>query len=165
MTLPPMILPGRCSRMMLSAVTDLPHPDSPTMPCVSPGSSSKLTPSTALTMPSFVVKTVRRSWTSRRGCVKSGLRLETRVECVPNGVAEDIRCEHRGEDGDAGPDHQPERVEEVALRVGQHVAPARRRRLDAEAEEVESRLDQDDPPDVQAGRDDSHRQHVRHHGA
>src|SRR5438067_9963848 len=154
MTLPPRILPGRCSRMMLRAVTDLPHPDSPTMPSVSPGRSSKLMPSTALTMPSFVVKTVRRSWTSRRGCVKSELRLETRVECVPNGVAEDIRCEHRDKDRDAGPDHQPEGVEEVALRVGQHVAPAWCRRLDAEAEEVEGGLITVSLSDARVGRPD-----------
>ena len=50
--------------MMLNAVTDLPQPDSPTMPSVSPGFSSNETPSTALTVPSLVAKTVCRSWTS-----------------------------------------------------------------------------------------------------
>ena len=35
------------SRMIDSDVTDLPQPDSPTMPSVSPGASEKLTPSTA----------------------------------------------------------------------------------------------------------------------
>ena len=37
-------------------VTLLPDPDSPTMPRVSPLRSSKLTPSTAFTMPSSVLK-------------------------------------------------------------------------------------------------------------
>src|SRR5579864_8552244 len=159
-TLPPTILPGRCSRMMLSAVTDLPQPDSPTMPSVSPGFSSKETPSTALTMPSLVAKTVCRSWTSSRGAANWTSLLQARVEGVAGGVAEQVRGEHGDEDRHAGDDHEVDRVEEVALRVAEHVAPAGSRRLDAQAEEVERRLDEDDLPDAQAGRDDHHRQHV-----
>src|SRR5690348_15342447 len=158
-TLPPTILPGRCSRMMLSAVTDLPHPDSPTMPRVSPGFSSKETPSTALTMPSLVLKTVRRSLTSRSGGLTRS-SLQARIECVPDCVAEDVRRQHRDEDHDAGEEDQPGRVVEVALGVREHVAPARGRRLDAESEKVERRLDEDDLADAQARRDDQHRQHV-----
>ena len=45
---PPAIRPGGCtSRMIDSAVTDLPLPDSPTRPSVSPARISKLTSSTA----------------------------------------------------------------------------------------------------------------------
>ena len=51
--------------MMVSIVTDLPQPDSPTMPSVFPVSTENVTPSTALTMPSSVRKCVRRSLTSR----------------------------------------------------------------------------------------------------
>ena len=47
-------------------VTDLPQPDSPTMPSVLPRSSVKLTPSTDLTSPSSVGKWTRRSRTSRK---------------------------------------------------------------------------------------------------
>ena len=43
-------------RMIVSAVTDLPHPDSPTMPMEPPLWTSKLTPSTALTVPSMTSK-------------------------------------------------------------------------------------------------------------
>src|SRR5689334_12084522 len=159
-TLPPTILPGRCSRMMLSAVTDLPHPDSPTMPRVSPGLSSKETPSTALTVPSLVLKTVCRSLTSRSGWVTSS-GFQPGVECVPNRVAEDVRCQDGDEDHDAGEVDQPGGVVEVALRVGEHIAPAGGRRLDAQAEEVERRLDQDDLADAQARRDYENGQHVR----
>src|SRR5690348_3872855 len=157
-TLPLTILPGRCSRMMLNAVTDFPHPDSPTMPSVSPGWSSNETPSTALTVPSVVLKTVCRSLTSRRGCVNSG--LQTGIERIPDRVAEDVGGEDRDEDHDAWEVDQPGGVIEVALGLGQHVAPAGGRRLDAQAEEVEGRLDQDDLADAQAGRDDQHGQHV-----
>src|SRR5690606_14083382 len=45
-------------------VTDLPEPDSPTTARVSPRSRWKLTPSTALTVPSAVSKYVLRSTTS-----------------------------------------------------------------------------------------------------
>src|SRR5258708_5762738 len=58
---------GGISRIRLSAVTDLPLPDSPTMPSVSPALSSKDTPSTAFTTPSGVKNWVFRSCTSRRG--------------------------------------------------------------------------------------------------
>ena len=49
--------------MTVSMVTDLPQPDSPTMPSVLPGSTLNVTPSTALTTPSSVRKYVRRSLT------------------------------------------------------------------------------------------------------
>lgn len=61
--------PGRWSRgIRLSAVTDFPEPDPPTMPSVSPGSTWKETPSTAFTEPSSVGKTVSRSLTSSKCC-------------------------------------------------------------------------------------------------
>ena len=44
--------------MIVRQVTLLPDPDSPTMPSVWPFSTSKLTPSTALTTPSSVRKYV-----------------------------------------------------------------------------------------------------------
>src|SRR5712691_4914039 len=60
------IFPGGCAmrRMRESAVTVLPHPDSPTSPSVSPAASSNDTPSTACTTPSRVKNCVLRSRTS-----------------------------------------------------------------------------------------------------
>src|SRR5712691_2468373 len=67
-TRPPAIRPGGCtSRMIDKAVTDLPLPDSPTSPSVSPAPISKLTSSTAATGPRVVSKTVVRRSTDRRG--------------------------------------------------------------------------------------------------
>src|SRR6266849_9680935 len=65
---PETIFPGGSgiSRMSDRFATDLPEPDSPTIPNVSPRFSSKLTPSTAFTTPSSVAKYVRRSLTSSR---------------------------------------------------------------------------------------------------
>src|SRR6266508_3776441 len=67
MTWPPTMRPagGATRRIMLSAVTDLPHPDSPTSATVSPASTSHDTPSTARTTPPRVRKCVCRLLTSR----------------------------------------------------------------------------------------------------
>ena len=54
------------SPMIVRQVTLLPLPDSPTIPSVWPFSTEKVTPSTALTTPSWVWKDVRRSLTSSR---------------------------------------------------------------------------------------------------
>ena len=56
--LPPTVLPGGdCTRRMIeSAICDLPQPDSPTMPSVSPLLSVKETSSRAYTVPSSVKK-------------------------------------------------------------------------------------------------------------
>src|SRR5579863_6288460 len=66
---PPTIRPTSLSssRMIESAVTLLPQPDSPTRPTVSPSAISKLTPLTALTSPSLVKNDVRKSLTRNRG--------------------------------------------------------------------------------------------------
>src|SRR6185503_18839823 len=65
---PETIFPGGSgiSLMIERFATDLPEPDSPTMPSVSPGLTLKLMPSTAFTVPSSVSKYVRRSLTLRR---------------------------------------------------------------------------------------------------
>ncbi len=57
---------GPCtSRMIESADTLLPHPDSPTSATVSPAFTSHVTPSTARTTPALVTKWVVRERTSR----------------------------------------------------------------------------------------------------
>ena len=66
---PRSIRPGGCgmSRMIESAVTDLPEPDSPTIPSVVPASTDNDSPLTARTIPSSVANDVARSTTSRSG--------------------------------------------------------------------------------------------------
>src|SRR5689334_8519255 len=70
--------PGGCGmrRMTLSAVTDLPEPDSPTIPSVSPLLMNRSTPSTARTTPSSVKKCVLSPLTSRsRSAMEPPVRL------------------------------------------------------------------------------------------
>src|SRR6516225_10999099 len=54
-------------------VTLLPQPDSPTIPTTWPGRTSKLTPSTARTVPSSSSKTTLRSRTESSGSICSSL--------------------------------------------------------------------------------------------
>src|ERR671930_121615 len=82
--------------MIVRQVTLLPEPDSPTIPSVSPFSTEKLTPSTALTIPSSVRKWVLRSRTSRSAmeCEASGQPnpgIDPGVEEVDDEVEDDDR--------------------------------------------------------------------------
>src|SRR3954454_13886387 len=79
-------------------VTDLPEPDSPTMPNTSPGRSEKLTPRTACTTPSSVGKRTLRSSTSStapvvaaRSCSVVSVRVDMGLRSIgpartPDGV-------------------------------------------------------------------------------
>src|SRR4029450_3867948 len=105
------IRPGRSTIPRIErAVTLLPQPLSPTMPRVAPGERSKLTPSTAFTVPSSCEKYVFRSRT-----VRSVDRLSAAigVRGVPEAVAEKIEGHDHDEHGDCG-QHQPGRDGEGA---------------------------------------------------
>src|ERR1700754_2521859 len=95
-TVPSAILPAR-SRMRITAydVTDLPEPDSPTMPSVSPFATVMLTCCTALTMPRRVANSTVRSLTSSSGCAVMVLCPPLRIDDVAQAVAEQVEAEHR----------------------------------------------------------------------
>src|ERR1051326_1791581 len=100
---PSMIFPGRSTmRRIERAVMLLPHPLSPTMPRVAPGIMSKLTPSTAFTVPSSCVKYVLRFRTERSGLSAIG------VGRVPEPIAQEVEGHDRNDYGD-GRQHQPRR--------------------------------------------------------
>src|SRR5215467_13680905 len=74
---------GSMSRRMQRPVVDLPHPDSPTSPKVSPALSSKLTPLTACTRstsrektPPLMTKFFTRSFTRSSGSLIASLSLK-----------------------------------------------------------------------------------------
>src|SRR6266850_1810493 len=91
-TRPPRMRPAgaETSRMMLSALTDLPQPDSPTRATVSPARTSHDTPSTARTTPPAVENWVWRFWTSRRRsppcsmCAQSSIGPLTGYDAPPD---------------------------------------------------------------------------------
>src|SRR5438874_576783 len=170
------ILPGGCgmSRMSDSAVTDLPQPDSPTRPSVSPASRLKVTPSTARTTPSRVKNCVLRSWTSSSGMrrdhspptmrdslLRLDLELHPRVEGVPQAVTEEREREHDDRDADRRQEHRPSRRREHDEALVDHDPPRRCRRLDADAVERKHGLREHRARDAKGDGDDHRRQDVR----
>ena len=69
-TVPAAMRPGGSSNPMTALpVSDLPAPDSPTMPSTSPRAMENDTPSTATSVPRRVGNSTRRSSTSRSGAL------------------------------------------------------------------------------------------------
>src|SRR5579872_658428 len=83
------------------------------------------------------------------------------VECVADSVAEQVEREHREEQRAAREGEVPPRRAVDRSCVGQHLAPARTRRLNADAEERESRFEQDVLRDDQCRVDDDRCDKVR----
>src|SRR5436190_5348383 len=117
--------------MIVRQVTLLPEPDSPTMPSVLPFSTLKLTPSTALTIPSSVWKYVFRSLTSRRATFTPPFDRRRAPSGQPDswvdpGVEEvDQQVEH--DDRDGSEDNHPHDDRQVGLsdRANQELAEPR----------------------------------------
>src|SRR5215475_9444398 len=121
-TEPSAILPAR-SRMRITAydVTDLPEPDSPTMPSVSPLPTWISTCCTALTMPRRVVNSTVRSWTSSSGWAVMGdstraVRHPKIRKTTPCKVAKGWRGIESGQ-----PLRPPLRIDDVAQAVAEQV--------------------------------------------
>src|SRR5215469_9876298 len=172
--LPPVMDPPVGSSFMIdSAVMVLPHPDSPTMPRVSPGSTCSETPSIACTVACFSRISVRRSVISSSGATRSLLRptlptlpaLQPGLERVPERVADEVEADAGQNDRDARRVDQPPVVRaglQVGQAAGQHVPPVGRGRLDAEPQEPEASQDQDRVRDRERGLHDNRADRVRH---
>src|SRR5215471_18714983 len=65
------------------------------------------------------------------------------IERVAQRVPKEVVSEHREQDEETGIDRQKRILPDVGLRVAEHVAPTGLRRLDAEAEVAQRRLQQD----------------------
>src|SRR5947209_14080381 len=112
-------------------LTLLPEPDSPTIPSVSPGNTSYVTPSTACTTPSSVLNSTVRSRIERIG---SGTYPLRRIERVAQSVADEVDAEHDEHNRKAWERHEPPVVGRDVLTVCDQLPERGRRRLDAEAE-------------------------------
>ena len=112
--------------------------------------------STACTVPSSVSKRTDRSRTSSRLiCVVRGSRTSRRPSPSRLNESEQRKIAR------PGIDREPRRLREVRLRVGEHHAPRRRRRLDAEAEERQHGLADDRRGNRHRRLHDQRRGHVR----
>src|SRR3569832_751230 len=135
----PLTLPAACGgkrRMMLSAVIDLPQPDSPSSAKVSPRRTSKLTPSTAR-MARLLSNQVRRSRTDNRMSFMSAT--------VSSISGRRRRAPHRkrgwrtnqGEHEDEGREQRPPHdglARHLEPRGIDHIAPAVHGGVDADAD-------------------------------
>src|ERR1700755_706200 len=112
-------LPARVRPMIVSPVTLLPEPDSPTMPSVRPSSTENETPSTARTTPSAVRNLTSRSAISRRGLTRAGSRVppprvEQRVDDVDDEIGHD---DEEGSEQDGPLDHGQVAVDDALVGV------------------------------------------------
>src|ERR1700728_2013445 len=149
-TLPPVISAGGTSSWAIAnSSVDLPQPDSPTTPMNSPGPRSKLTSSTARTVPrSMKYSTVRPlTWRigSGTGHPLPSHRPQRGVADLVEGVVE--QGERRPQRGDAGsggerPHGLPGLQRRVVLRPVEHRPPALRVRV-AQADELQAGGEQD----------------------
>src|SRR5580693_6461059 len=148
-TLPPVISAGGASSWAIAnSRVDLPQPDSPTTPMNSPGSRSKLTSSTARTVPRSMKYSTVRPLTWRIG---SGTGHPLPSHRPQRGVADLVESvveqgERRPERGDAGPrGDRPHGLaglqRRVVLRPIQHRPPALRVRV-AQADELQAGREQ-----------------------
>src|SRR2546430_1047292 len=160
------------SPMIESIVTDLPQPDSPTIPSMVPRSIVKETPSTARTSPSRVLKKVCRLFTASRGIStpsmasiharEAPLRLPRPwVERIPKAVGDEERAQDQPGDGEARDD------DDVRVRLVGRVAvlgergPGGLRRRDSETDERQKRLAEDDSGELQEDEDQDDAERIR----
>src|SRR5436853_2550192 len=94
-------LKGR-RRMSARAVVVFPQPLSPARPIASPRSRANEAPSTAWTIPAFVVNSIARSRTSRRGAVSAP--PEAGVQDLVERVAEQVEAEDEEDDAESRDD-------------------------------------------------------------
>src|SRR5262245_34718567 len=184
---PSTMRPGRSTILRIDrAVTLLPHPLSPTMPSVARGKRSKLTPSTALTVPSSWAKYVLRFRTDRSGSAwpfrapalpalswgeaSDGGRsppprlASIRVGRIAQTVAEEVEG-HDRHDHRNGRDQEPRRDGHGLDVLGllEKDAPADRGRPQPQAQEAEGRLADDHGRQGQRRRRDDVAHERRHH--
>src|SRR5450755_1010745 len=153
-TLPPVISAGGTSSWAIAnSRVDLPQPDSPTTPMNSPGPRSKLTSSTARTVPRSIAYSTVRPLTSRTGPCRIGSgtghplpshRPQRGVADLVEGVIE--QGERGPERGDAGtrgdrPHGLAGLQRRVVLRPVEHRPPALRVRV-AQADELQAGREQ-----------------------
>src|SRR5262245_55426362 len=117
--------------MTVKAITDLPEPDSPTRQTISPGSTVKLTFSTAWARSAPDGSATVRLLTSRTGFAISDFLAHLGIERVAQPVAHDVDRQHGQREEDAGIEDVVREHAEQRAALGHDVAPARRLRRDA----------------------------------
>ena len=93
------------SPIVTSEVTDLPHPDSPTTPIISPSFTERETECSASTGPSRVSKCTRRFWIFNR--FDTPLPPVLGINYIPQSIAKKIESESSDENRHSWEEYQP----------------------------------------------------------
>src|SRR5262250_512489 len=118
--------------MTARSAVDLPEPDSPTTPTISPGCRARVRSFTAGWSTPPTAKLTLRFSISRSGSDIAERALQ--VEAIAQPLAEEVEADDGGADGQRGAEERPEGDADVLLRLVDHDAPVRVRRLGAQAE-------------------------------
>src|SRR3981081_307805 len=104
---------------------DLPEPDSPTTQTISPALRSSETPSTAWERSPLWGRAIFKSLMATAGArvISAPVLGQARIERVVEAFADQIKAEHRKQDGDAGKHRDPPRLADHGAAGADHVAP------------------------------------------
>src|SRR5688500_3738590 len=117
---------------------DLPQPDSPTSPKLSPGMTSSAKSGNATTEPEEDRYSTLRSRMESSGSVTAAPPRSVRERQLAQAVGEQVEAEHERDDREAGEQRHVREHRDHGRRLLDHAAPVRVRRGQAEAEEAES---------------------------
>src|SRR5262245_64868760 len=89
------------------------------------------------------------------------LKLQARIERIPQSITEEIDAQNGDENSQPRESREPPGGRDVDAAIGEHSAPRRSGRLDAEPQERERRFDHDHARHVEGGDDEPGREGVR----
>src|ERR1700712_660122 len=159
-------------RRLSIAVTDLPEPDSPITPTISPGLTCSDTPLRAFTVLLYAANSMLRLSMANTGVSPSGRFSVSRcmsfpllawVEQVAYAIAQEVEAGSGDQDRHAGKGRVPPLIEDVIAPGGDHGAPLRRRLLRAQADKAQRRRHENGTADVQAQLHQQRRHGVARH--
>src|SRR5262245_24365486 len=144
--------------MTARSAVDLPEPDSPTTPTISPGCRARVKSFTAGWSTPPTAKLTLRFSISRSGSNIAERALQ--VEAIAQSLAKEVEADDGGADGQRGAEERPEGDADVLLCLVDHDAPVRVRRLRAQAEITQRGPAHEREADVDAALHDDGRPHA-----
>src|SRR5262250_2746623 len=144
--------------MTARSAVDLPEPDSPTRPTISPGCRARVRSFTAGWSAPPTAKLTLRFSISRSGSDIAERALQ--VETIAQSLAEEVEADDGGADGQRGAEERPEGDADVLLRLVDHDSPVRVRRLGAQAEIAQRGPAHEREADIDAALHDDGRPHA-----
>src|SRR5262249_14053 len=144
--------------MTARSTVDLPEPASPTTPTISPGCRARVRSFTAGWSTPPTAKLTLRFSISRSGSGIAERALQ--VKAIAQSLAEEVEADDGGADGHRGAEERPEGDADVLLRLVDHDAPVRVRRLGAQADIAPCGPAHEGEADVDAALQDDGRPHA-----